>query len=378
MASIIGCGYTSTSRFDDSLEMLVFSTAGKALEDAGLSVDDVDGVVTACADQVDGRAISSMLMSGPSGGHLADEINLASSGAHALVMAFLQIASGHNDVVLVSTWGKASEGQLGNVEHLTADPYFERDVPIGHLAAMGIQSQLYRSNSKETAGAASTVAAKNSRNAARNPRAVKRDEVTVEDVAGSPLVVNPLRALEIAPECDGAYSFVLAGERFSGGAERAVPVLGVGWAVDQYRLAARDLMRLPHLVTAAKAACHQAGIAEVKADIDFFELHDYSTDAELLAIEALGLCEPGTAAQWIDGGGESRRQALDPSGGSLSGEAPFGGPLRKVAEAVTQLRGEAGENQLDDPARALVQMTSGFAGQFQTVAVLGRPGEQVG
>jgi acetyl-CoA C-acetyltransferase len=369
---IVGCAHTSTSRFTDSLEMLVFSTARRALEDAGLSLEDVDGVVTACSDQVDGRAISSMLMSGPSGGHLADEINLASSGAHALVMGFLQVASGHQDVVLVTTWGKASEGEVSNVEHLTADPYFERDVPISHVAAMGIQSQLYRTSSNRVAQAASLIAVKNSRNASRNARAVNRDEVTPDEVGRSAVVAQPLRKLEIAPECDGAYSFVLASDARGKSDGRAVPMLGVGWAADQYRLAGRDLVRLPHLTAAARAACAQAEIGEIRKDIDFFELHDCSTDAELLALEAVGLCAPGTAADWMQDEGRSRADSLDPSGGSLSGEAPFAGILRKVVEAVTQLRREAGENQLNTADRALVQMSSGFAGQFQTVIVLGK------
>lgn len=378
---IVGCAHTSTSRFSDSLEMLVFSTARRALQDAGLSLEDVDGVVTACSDQVDGRAISSMLMSGPSGGHLADEINLASSGAHALVMGFLQIASGHQDVVLVTTWGKASEGEVSNVEHLTADPYFERDVPISHVAAMGIQSQLYRTSqsqlyrtsSNSVAQTAGLIAVKNSRNASRNARAVNRDEVTLDEVGRSAVVAQPLRKLEIAPECDGAYSFVLASDAWEKSDGRAVPMLGVGWAADQYRLAGRDLVRLPHLTAAARAACAQAEIRDIRKDIDFFELHDCSTDAELLALEAVGVCAPGTAADWMQDEGQSRADSLDPSGGSLSGEAPFAGILRKVVEAVTQLRREAGENQLNTADRALVQMSSGFAGQFQTVIILGKP-----
>lgn len=371
MVWIIGCGHTSTPNFDDSLERLVFSTANKALEDAGLSAEDIDGVVTACSDQVDGRAISSMLMSGPSGGHLSDEINLASSGAHALVMGFLQVASGHQDVVLVSSWGKASEGEISNVEHLTTDPYFERDVPLSHVAAMGIQSQLYRSSCDGVAEAARAVAVKNGRNAARNVRAVNRDEVTADEVAGSSPVAQPLRSLEIAPECDGAYSFVLASDAATDRTRRGVPILGIGWAADPYRLDTRDLVALPHLSRAAKAACEHAGVAEVRSEIDFLELHDYCADAELLALEAVGMCEPGTAAEWIGGEGQDWGDSLDPSGGSLSGEAPFAGSLRKVVEAVMQLRLEAGENQLPDPARGLVQMSNGFAGQFQTVAVLG-------
>jgi hypothetical protein len=63
---------------------------------------------------------------------------------------------------------------------------------------------------------------------------------------------------------------------------------------------------------------------------------------------------------------------VSPSGGSLAGEAPFGGPLRKVLDAIRQVRGDAGGTQVPGASRALAQVTGGFAGQFQTVAILGR------
>src|ERR1044072_7517736 len=102
----------------DSLESLIFATARAAIDNAGVALKDIDAVVTACADQVDGRAISSMVNTGAAGGHLRDEVNLASSGAHALVEGFLAVAAGRCETVLVSAWGKASEGIVSQVEHL--------------------------------------------------------------------------------------------------------------------------------------------------------------------------------------------------------------------------------------------------------------------
>src|SRR5215210_8103297 len=77
----------------DSLETLIFSAATAALGDAGLDRSELDGIVIAASDQVDGRAISSMLTSAPAGAYLNEEINVASSPGHAVALAYAQIAS---------------------------------------------------------------------------------------------------------------------------------------------------------------------------------------------------------------------------------------------------------------------------------------------
>lgn len=136
-----------------------------------------------------------------------------------------------------------------------------------------------------------------------------------------------------------------------------VELAGIGWAADAYRLCERDLLGLPHLRSAAAMACSMAGIREPR-QLGFFELHDYSADAELLAMAALGLTRDDI-------------ERVNLSGGSMGGEAPFGGVLRKICDAFARL--SDGTAILEDAGcarSALVQMSSGFAGQFQTVAVL--------
>jgi acetyl-CoA C-acetyltransferase len=347
----------------DSLETLIFRGARAALEDAGLDRAELDGVVIAASDQTDGRAITSMLTSGPAGAYLNDEINVASSPGHALALAYMQILSGTHARLLVSSWGKGSESANGPqaAERLSADPFLERDGGISALAAAALQAQRHRAPDP----ARITMAAV--RVAARN-----HGDVDAEAVGASALVATPLRALEIPPEADASFSVVLQrGERAVDG----VVLAGVGWCADAGRIAERDLAGLPHLDRAARDAYRRAGIEDPAAQIGSWHLHDVTPDAEILAYVPLGLCEAGGALELAlsDATGADGVSPVNPGGGSVRGEAPFGGPLAKLVEAVRQARGTA-TAQVPGVQRALAHLTTGFAGQFQTVAVVERTG----
>jgi acetyl-CoA C-acetyltransferase len=328
----------------DSLETLIFRSARAALDDAGLAREDLDGVVLAASDQTDGRAISSMLTSGPAGAYLNDEINVASSPGHALALGYMQILSGTHRRLLVSSWGKGSEtaGTVQSAERLSAEPFFERDGGTSSLAAAAMQAERHRRGDPERRRAAAQVAARNHGNR------------SAEDVSASDVVATPLRELELPPETDGAYSVLLSAD------DDGVILSGVGWCSDGARIAERDLVGLPHLAKAAADAYRRAGLDGAGA-IGSLQLHDYTPDAEILTYVPLGLCGPGGELELALSGDGTR--PVNPGGGSVRGEAPFGGPLRKLLEAVRAVRAQKTD-------RALAQMATGFAGQFQTVAIV--------
>lgn len=340
----------------ESLELLIFRAASAALANAGVSRADLDGVVIAASDQVDGRAISSMLTAGPAGAYLSEEINLASSPGHALSMGYMQILSGTHRRLLVSSWGKASESAESSTqpaERLSAEPFFDRDAGVTALAAAALQAQAHRMRSDRAAEAAAAIASRNhGRAEGGEPR------VTREDVTRSALVAHPLRRLEVPVETDGAFSILL--ERDDRRPEGAVLLAGVGWCTDSGSLAGRDLARLPHLRRASADALSRAGVAA--ADVAVWQLHDYTPDAEILAYEAVGLADDDEGVRFVLDG-EAEQLMINPAGGSVAGEAPFGGPLRKVLDAVRAVRSGAA-------ATAAAQLSSGFAGQFQSVFVV--------
>jgi hypothetical protein len=335
-----------------SLESLIYEAAKEALADAGVDRDDVDGIVIGASDQTDGRAISSMLTAGPAGAYLNDEINAASSPGHALALGYMQILAGTHRRVLVSSWGKASESENGvqASERLSAEPFFERDGGLSSLAAAAMQAEVHRRESGDAAKAAEAAAAL----AARN-----NTTVSAAAVAGSELLASPLRRLEVPAEIDGSFSILL--ERGDARPDATVALGGVGWRADIGRVGERQLGLLDHLELAAADAYRRAGITDPGGEVDSWYLHDYTPDAEILAYEPFGICAAGEALDLALAGSD----AVNPDGGSLRGEAPFGGPLRKVLEAVRRVR--AGE-----ASRAVAHMTTGFAGQFQTAAVIER------
>ncbi|HTR74812.1 MAG TPA: thiolase family protein [Solirubrobacterales bacterium] len=370
--NIVGAAYGRHDHRNDSLEELIYETTTEALADAGIELEQVDALVSAGSDQIDGRAITSMLSTGPAGGDLKDETNIASASAHALAMGWLMILSGQRDVVLVTSWGRASEGEVPAAEHLTADPFYDRDLPLEDLVAMAMQAQVHRTQVDGVDAAAAAVVEKNLANAVAAGRPV--EAVGADAVRESPVVGTPLRELEVSPRCDGVVCIVLAAPG-AVSTDRAVAIRGMGWASDRYRLADRDLVGLPHLQTASKAAFERAGISSVKDDVDFFELHDYSADAELLAAAAIGLTDVKSAPGLVLEGATAAdgRWPVNLTGGSLAGDFPFGGPLARVAEATAYIRGEGPSKT--NGSTGLVQMSAGFAGQFQTAVVLDRPEE---
>lgn len=370
-ANIIGLGEVEGTRVTTtSLEGMIFEAVEKALADAGLARSDLDGLVIAASDQTDGRAISSMLTSGPAGAYLNDEINIASSPGHAFAMACLQIDSGVQRRVLVASWGKASEiaePGIEGVERLSAEPFFERDAALTPLVALGMQAGLYRHSRPQAAKAAAAVAAKSHTNAA--DAGIASAVVDADEVMRSPLVADPLRELEVSRAIDGVYALVLADGRSHDGP--AVAVAGMGWASEAYRLSDRDLIGAPHLRIAAEAAFREAGVVDRRSEIAVWELHDHSSDAELIAYEAVGLCGEGGAAELALSGtcGRDGDLPVNPLGGALAGEAPFGGGLRKLVRATRYVRGEI--PSVRTTPRAFVQIASGMAGQFQSAFVLG-------
>lgn len=295
-----------------------------------------------------------MLTSGPAGAYLNEEINVASSPAHALVMAYLQILSGTHQRLLVSSWGKASETEGGSTsaaERLSVEPFYERDGGLSSLAATAFQAASHRAAAPDRDQATAAAAAV----AARS----HGDGTTAEDVLASPVLAWPLRALECPRETDASFSIVL--ERSGREGQSGITLDGAGWSTDSGRIAERDLTALPHLASAAGDAYARAGISDPAREVGDWQVHDYSPDAELLAYAPLGIC---TAQESLEVGLTGNR-AVNRGGGSLRGEAPFGGALRKVVDAVACLR--TGEIE-----RAVAQIAGGFAGQFQTVFVLGR------
>jgi acetyl-CoA C-acetyltransferase len=153
------------------------------------------------------------------------------------------------------------------------------------------------------------------------------------------------------------------------------PVWFKGWgaSMDTFYLGDRDLLNTP-LKSAAASAYKMAGISNPRKDIDMAEICEPYAFQELLWCEQLGLCGQGEGGKLIDSGATQMNGSLpvNPSGGVLAMNPYVSRGLYRVAETALQIKGKAGEHQIDKKVNtALAHATYGFCGQWQGVVILG-------
>jgi acetyl-CoA C-acetyltransferase len=374
--AIVGVGQTSyvSQKPDQILDEIIFEAASKALADAGLTREQVDCVTIAAGDQIDGRPISSMLEACPAGAYLKDEIKATEEGSYAAILASLRILSGVFDTALVVSWSKCSETFVTQVTGYSAEPFFNRACSLNYITAEAMQLSRYREKYGLPEKAAAKVVVKNRKNALKNPLACYRKPVYQEEVLGSRVISWPIREMHVAPLCDGACAMVLASARKAKEmTDKPVWIKGMGWATETYYLGERDLTRMTSLEKAARKAYSLAGIGNPLETLDVAEISDTFSYRELMAYEALGLCEEGKAESLIEEGITDMEGKLpvNPSGGALSGNPFFAGGLVRLAEAALQVRGDAGSHQVGIVDTALAHGSYGFCGQGNSVFVLG-------
>jgi len=376
--AIVGIGLSRWGEvWDASLRTLWTEAALAALDDAGL-------------DRVDSITVGSMtpgLFVGQEhlGALLADELGMAgvpatrvesacASGGVALKTGFAEVAAGLADIVLVTGVEKMTDVSGDEcTAALAAAADAELEVFYGAtfpgLYAMMARAHMARWGT--TREQLAMVAVKNHRHGALNPHAQYRQEITVKDVIESAMVAEPLTILDCSPITDGAAALVLAElgvARTMAKGRPIVRIAGVGQATDRIALQSRaDLTTLPATTLAAQRAFKMAG--KTPNDIHLAEVHDCFTIAEILVVEALGLCQPGQGGCQASSG----RTALggeipvNPSGGLKAKGHPVGATgVAQAVEITTQLRGVAGKRQV---AGARIGLTQNMGGTGASTVV---------
>jgi acetyl-CoA C-acetyltransferase len=364
--AVIGCAIrpviTGRAR---SLEEIMYDTAQLGLADAGITIDDIDGIVVAANDQFDGRAISVMMASGAVGGVDRDILSTPSASEHAFIMGALRVASGVYRTQLIVAWSPTEVSSLSEAQRLGTDPYYHRFLPLDELSAHALQASVLEHAVPEARDAARAVAAKNRRQGQ-------------SAFPGSRAEAGPARwpiaADMTSAPVTGAVAMVLAAPDFVAerGAGAPAWVRGLGWATDAAWLGDRKLAEAPALVEAARQAYAAAGLGPEA--IDVAEITDATPHAELLAWEALGLASRGEwAAAAADGRfAQGGRLPINLSGGVITYNPVFCTGLIRIAEIANQVRGKAGGHQHPNARIGLAAAGSGFAMQYQSAVILGR------
>jgi acetyl-CoA acetyltransferase len=380
-AIIAGVGMTRFARSRRTLRDLAAEAVRAALDDAGLQLGAVDAayVGNAVAGLVTGQEMirgQVMLREvGIEGIPIFNIENACASSSSALHLAWQAASTGACDVVLClgaeklshedRKVGMAAIGTAVDVEmraemakRLTPpDGSDERSLFMDIYAGMAKE---YMERSGATARDFAAVVVKNQHNGARNPRAQYGRELTVEDVLASRMVVDPLTLLMCSPISDGAAAVILMSEatarrRGATGPRIRASVVLSGNRHDRSDPTAGSAGR------ASRAAYEQAGLGP--ESLDCVELHDASAPAELIAYEQLGLAPRGGGPELLASG----RTRLDgdlpvnTSGGLLSKGHPIGATgVAQICEASWQLRGEAGDRQVQGARVAMTHNGGGW------------------
>jgi acetyl-CoA C-acetyltransferase len=375
--AIIGVGMTriEANKVRNTFADMVWEAVGKALDDAGMTIDDIDNVVTTSNDFWDGRTISCMAVGDASGARHKNVSCVEGDGTFGAFYGLTRILSGAYGTTLVTAHSKGSESVSSLITNAAFDPIYARALGMDMISACAMQSKAYQQRTGTTAEQMAMVSVKNHGNAKANPLAQLPMDITVKDVLQSEMIADPLHKLDCSPVSDGCCAIILAGQsRVSKYRGKPVWIAGVSFCSDAYFLGDRDLSCAPSLTKAAQKAFAMAGINDPAAEIDIAELYDAFTYQELMWLEAMGFCEDGRAGAKLAEGDFhiGARLPVNPSGGLLSGHPVIAAGLIRIAEVVKQLRDEAGGHQIPGARLGVAQGVNGLCGQSHCVWVLRR------
>jgi acetyl-CoA acetyltransferase len=245
-------------------------------------------------------------------------------------------------------------------------PYGLR-LPIGAYAlAASRHMAVYGTTPEQLA----QIAVDTRRWAAMNPNARFRDPITVDDVLDSPMVVSPLHLLDCCLVTDGAGAFVItSAERARDLARPPVYVLGAATGGTHSMITEMPDLTVTGGAVSGPAAFEMAGIKP--HDVDLLMGYDSFTITALLHLEDLGFCAKGEGGAFVEDGrlGPGGSLPMNTNGGGLSYTHPGMYGMFLLVEAVRQLRGEAGERQIDDHRIAVAHGSGGVLSTMGTVVL---------
>lgn len=377
--SIVGVGLTKQARnLDASSTDVCLEAAFAALKDAGLRVEEIDGI----AGRWHGPG-GTIFHPGSSDWGTLLGVPLAwiddsyPAGVPAVLNAAAAIAGGFCSTVLI-LGGQAGLARGGSVASYTR-PGNEFVAPWGAFTAaqFALMAQAYVHRYGTDWADVAAVAATVRNMGAMNPEAVmyQRGPYTAAIVLAAPKIASPFTLLDVCLANDGGAAIVVTSAERARDLRRVpVDVLGCGtdWYQQQYVTAPR--LDEVHLLgrRAAKQAFGMAGVSP--ADVDVASVYDATSFEIVRQYEALGFCDPGEGPAFAREAGIGVGGGLptNPDGGLLSAShIGLGAPTLRVIEAVRQLRGEAAARQVSD-AEIAIATGAGSAAQYHNTLVLGR------
>ena len=373
--AIVGAAESDLGVTDQSILGLQTQAVTRAVADAGLSLQDVDGVATSGISRFSATQLAEYLGLEP---RWTDSTFAGGSAYEMYVARAAQaIGAGQVDTVVISfasNQRSARSRSLGGVvENHTPEAQFETPYgplsPVSHYA-MAAQQYLHRYGTTREQLAEVAVAAREW--AQLNPLAYRYGaaSLTADEVTAATMISTPLTVADCCLVTDGGGAVVLTSLERARDLRRApVEVLGYGERTTNTSMAGVDDLTVTGGVGSSRDALGRAGLGI--GDIDVFEMYDSFTITVALTIEALGLCGHGEALDLIGDGRIRPGGALpiNTNGGGLSYCHPGQYGVLLLVEAVRQLRGECGDRQVPGARTALAHGTGGILSTHATVVL---------
>jgi acetyl-CoA acetyltransferase len=373
-AAIVGVADAAspTGELDTRGRVLEAAMIREALDDAGLTLADVDGIccsgiATGVAEYLDLRpSFVEGTFVGGSGFELHVEHAAAAIAAGLCeVVVGVYASTPRLDRRLGTT--PASFGPMG------PDIAAEWEAPYGAMVPMtsyALAADRHMTQFGTTAEQLAQIAVDTRRWAAMNPRARYQDLITIDDVLASPVVASPLHQLDCCLRTDGAGAYVLtSAERARDLRQPPVYVLGVATATDHWVISQMPDLTVTPGARSGPAAFAHAGITT--SDVDVLEAYDSFTITALLHLEDLGFCGKGEGGAFVEDGklGPCGSLPTNTNGGGLSYTHPGQYGIFLLVEAARQLRAEAGERQVEGAEIAVAHGCGGVLSATATVVL---------
>lgn len=374
-AAIVGTGqtYHKSHRPDVNGQELINEAVQAALEDADLTINDIDGIVIGNMDHFEGINYTDCWSVDGSGAYMKPIIKLTTGGTTGSTLAiggYHLVASGMFEKALIIGWEKNSESDTTGAITTAFDAVWDRLVFAGAISGLAAEAQAYIAKYGATDKDGARVSVRDRKHACNNPYAQLRKEVTVEEVLASPMLADPVHLLDVCPRTDGACAVIMAGEDV---AEKICDTPDWIWATANRHkysyLSDTNWGELDSMAEAAEELWTKTGIKEPRKKLDVIELYQPYSFAGIIWIEDMGVVERGKGAEYIwsgatDMGGEL---PINPSGGVISCNPIGATGLIRCAEIAVQVMGKAGERQVPDVKLAL---STGFGGCMWTDLIL--------
>jgi acetyl-CoA acetyltransferase len=371
--AIVGAALSDIGRVDDKTPFdLHWQASARAVADAGLTKDDIDGFCSTGMGTLAPVEVAEFLGLRPT---YVDSTGVGGGTWEVMVehaVAAIQAGVANNVLIVYGSTARADLKKKLRGANLAfgARGPSQFEAPWGHtlIAKYAMVARRHMHEFGTTIEQLANIAVDTRWNASHNPEAFYQDLITVEDVQSGKMIADPFTKGHCCIRSDGGGAIVLTGEdRARDLPKKPIWVLGTGEASNITTMSEWDDFTVSPAAVSGKLAFERAGLTP--DDVDVCEFYDAFTSMVLLTYEALGFCKPGEAGPYLEGGTMrvGGRMPTNTDGGGLAHCHPGMRGIFLLVEAVRQLRGEAPGLQVEDAKIACVNGTGGWFSSASTI-----------